>query len=48
MLVQMMMKAIGDGGVHNIVIPKQIIGDCKSMGTNIDPTIIKGEMCKTQ
>jgi hypothetical protein len=32
MLVQGMMKAMGDGGVCDIVIPTQIISDCKSMG----------------
>ncbi len=25
------MKAMGDGGVRNIVIPKQTISDCKNM-----------------
>jgi hypothetical protein len=32
MLVQVMMKMMGDGGVHDIIIPTQIINDCKSMG----------------
>ncbi len=33
MLVQVMMKMTNDGGVHDIVIPTQTIGDYKSMGT---------------
>jgi len=33
MLVQAITKMMGDGGVHDIVIPTQIINDCKSMGT---------------
>jgi hypothetical protein len=33
MLVQVMMKTMGDDGVCDIIIPTQIINDCKSMGT---------------